>query len=180
MAKRQNAHVQSIVDRETGEEIRREEVYDVPVPSEPEYVKLYLGDLVKLHDLPGSSSNILYELLKFMDYTNSVIVIAARRREICNSLGIQEVTFKKALTALVQADVLIKKERSLFLFNPNLFGRGPWNNIRKLRLELQYSKAGREVSVYIDDREVSLKDKSKSKEPSPVALSDNSLEVAAA
>lgn len=134
-----------VVDPITGEETTVESHTEKAIPPEPDYVKLYVSDLVGLANLPKSHSAVLFELLRLMDYTNRVIVISARSNEICNRLGIKPNTFKKALMGLVSVGILTNESRSVYLFNPRLFGRGPWTRIRKLRLEVNYSKAGREV-----------------------------------
>ncbi|WP_063657596.1 hypothetical protein [Candidatus Arsenophonus triatominarum] len=54
----------SIVDTETGEIKRLESINTVRLPEEPPYVKLYLDDLVRINDLPKSTSKILYQFVR--------------------------------------------------------------------------------------------------------------------
>ncbi|MBR8840787.1 MAG: hypothetical protein DSM106950_44180, partial [Stigonema ocellatum SAG 48.90 = DSM 106950] len=58
-------------------------------------------------------------------------------------------TIDNALVMLVKQDVLIRKDKGLYLGNPLLFGKGEWKDIRELRLTIHYTKEGRTMTAEV-------------------------------
>lgn len=139
-------HKQSI-DHQTGELIQEETIRESWVETEPDYVKVYLKDIIKVKDLPKGTSTVLFALLKRMTYNNDIVISAALRRAIGSEIGLVERTVKKGIEELVKADILIRKDRGFYLFNPFLFGRGKWTDIRKIRMTIDYGKSGKEIKT---------------------------------
>jgi hypothetical protein len=64
--------VKTTVDSITGEIIEIETINDFKVDREPDFVKLYLGDIGKLFNLPNTS--LLMALLHQMNYDNEIVL----------------------------------------------------------------------------------------------------------
>lgn len=124
------------------EEIKTQVIH---VDREPDYVKLYINDLLRLQDIPKSANDILLAIIKRMTYNNDIALFAPVKREIASELNIKEVTVAKAIEMFTNKSILIRKDRGLYVINPYLFGRGKWEEIRKIRLQLVYSKDGRMI-----------------------------------
>jgi hypothetical protein len=133
-----------IVD-ENGElkEMKQSQVF--AMEREPDYVKLYIDDVMKLSDIPKSASSVLFAIVKRMSYSNDIALYAPIKREIEAELGIKEITLKKAIDVFIEKSILFRKARGLYTINPYLFGRGKWEDIKKVRLSVEYSKAGRTI-----------------------------------
>lgn len=110
---------------------------------EPDFVKLYITDIMKLSNLPKSCNSVLMELLKRATYTNEIVVIKSIREEICKTLGIADITLRKAIDEFLDKGILTKKMKGVYVANPFLFARGSWENIRKIRLMVEYNEHGR-------------------------------------
>ena len=136
------------IDVETGEvkEYSQESV----IPKEPDYVKLYLADLVMLNDIPKWVSGILYELLKRMNYQNEIVLNSEIKKRIAKELDIVPKTIDNALVTFVKKNVLFRSGVGVYLANPFLFGKGEWNNIRKIRLSVGYGTKGKEIEANIE------------------------------
>lgn len=153
--------VSQIVNSDTGEidqEVKHQVSY---VEREPDYVKLYISDIIRLTDLPKSSNDILLAILKRMTYNNDIALFAPVKREIAKELELKEITISKAIELFVKKSILLRKDRGLYIINPYFFGRGKWEDIRKIRLQVDYSKNGRMIlktkfyeSDQEDDKEV--------------------------
>ena len=119
----------------------------VRVPSEPPFVKMYLEEITLLHKLPTNCSAIMYEMLKYMDFSGEVIITAKRRKDIAEKLDISEKTIRNQTTSLVKKGILTNPSTSTYVFNPNLFAKGAWNDVSKLResfeLTIKYTKEGK-------------------------------------
>jgi hypothetical protein len=114
--------------------------------TEPSFIKLYLQDLLYLSDIPRGYDRILYALLKKMSYAGGdqngmeVIVNASLKRRIAEELQLKNVgSISNAITDLVKGGVLIRKDVGIYQFNPYLFGKGDWQDVSQLRLEVDYS-----------------------------------------
>lgn len=113
------------------------------VDKEPDFVKVYLNDIMQLSNLPKSSNKVLMALLAKTNYQNEIILHPLVRKEVCAELSIAEVTFRKAVDQFVETGILTKKASNYYIANPYLFGKGSWENIRKIRLLVEYNEHGR-------------------------------------
>lgn len=133
---------------ETGEveRIHRESV----VPKEPEFVKLYLENISMLRGLPKWTDAVLRELLRLMNYKNQIVLNASLKKEIAEDLKIKNIkSIDNALGKLVKGQVLIRKDKGIYIGNPLLFGKGEWKDIRELRMTVHYSTKGRTISTEV-------------------------------
>lgn len=136
-----------VIDDKTGEVIdstlkRTQVSYD----KEPDYVKLYLNDIIRLKDLPPSTSKVLYLIVKHMGYKNIFQAYKPIKKIMCDELDMPITTLNSTIINLKKAGILIPMAeygRGLYLVDPNLFARGSWNKIKDLRLIVDYnSKTG--------------------------------------
>jgi len=123
--------VSRTINHDTGEVVDTALSQSFYADREPNYVKLYVDDILKLSNLPRSSNSLIYELLKRVAYNNEVIIIKAIRQEICRNLSIGDSTFRKGIDEFISKGILYKKEKQIFVFNPFLFGKGAWQDIKK-------------------------------------------------
>lgn len=109
---------------------------------EPQFIKLYLQDVLYLSDLPKHHENILWELLQRVTYAGEGMEIALNasvKRKIMERLGLQNIrSINNALTDLVKGKILYRVDAGLYRPNPYLFGKGDWQDIARLRLEISY------------------------------------------
>ena len=143
MAKPNNKDVtvQTVYNRtitETGEVLQEERITKVRFEREPDFVKLYLKDILYLNDLPKTSNGILFQLLTVMDYDNKIQITAGFKRQIAKDLGIGENTVKQAIFNFQKKNIISKVDTGMYIVNPFYFGRGEWKNIKRLRLSIEY------------------------------------------
>jgi len=132
-----------VVDSQTGEFLQEVTETSSYVEREPDYVKLYIQDILRLQDLPKISNNVLMSILKRMGYNQQIVLIAPTKRQIAKELKIELGTVSKTVEALCKKEVLIREDRGVYIVNPFLFGRGKWEDVRKIRLTIEYSAKGK-------------------------------------
>lgn len=114
--------------------------------NEPPYIKLYLQDILYLTDIPNKHESVLYQLLKRITYAGEengmeVVVNSSLKRRIAKELGFKNIgSISNALTDLVKGKILIRKDVGIYQFNPYFFGKGDWQDISRLRLEINYDE----------------------------------------
>ncbi len=131
-----------VIDSETGELIEYISETKGIIPREPDYVKLYLADISYLNALPKGITGILYELLRKMDYEGRIILNAGLKREIALTLGTTVQNIENAISKFSKKNILMRKDTGIYLANPWLFGKGKWENIRQIRLNVIYNLDG--------------------------------------
>lgn len=137
--------VTTVIDHETGnitEETRKQKLR---VDREPTFIKLYLADLLYIRDLPAGLNGILLGLLQRMSYKNDIVINSAIKREIAEATNTKFSTVNKAITQFVKGELLIRKDRGLYLFNPHLFARGDWSDIQEIRATIRWNSSGRSI-----------------------------------
>lgn len=118
---------------------------------EPPYVKLYIDDITKVLNLPPQSSPLLYELLRLMNFSGTVVIVKSVRERIGNKLGISDKSIRNRLSQLVKAGVMLRVggRYGEYQMNPSLFARGDWSDVRQQReefeLKIRYRKSGDRV-----------------------------------
>ncbi len=112
---------------------------------EPEYVKLYTKDILKLKNIPNASNSVLLAIMRRLGYNNEIGLYAPIKRQIAEELGLSVKKIEQAIQEFAQKDILLRKDRGLYVVNPYYFGKGKWQDIKKLRLTIEYSPAGRSI-----------------------------------
>ncbi len=133
-------------DHETGEIKTSSKRRSIRHEQEPAYIKLYIHDICKLNDIPKTGNDVINELLSLVDYKNEIILSTGVKNRIRDKLGIKKGTLDNTLSRLTNKWSVLKKiDRGIYMLNPNIFGRGNWMDIKKLRLTWEYSENGREL-----------------------------------
>jgi|CXWK01.1.fsa_nt_gi hypothetical protein len=135
------------VDNQTGEVVSRTTTTKVRLPKEPGFVKMYLGDLLHLRNIPTGLRDILDEMLNNMNYENLLVINAGMKRRMAALLGCSIHTINKALWKFSEAKILIRKDTGVYLFNPYLFGKGEWKNIHSIRSTIEWGENGKEIKT---------------------------------
>lgn len=109
---------------------------------EPPYVKLYLEDIGRLNNLNSSEQKVINELVFNMGFNNVVPSYKPVKELIAKRLGMQYNTLDKAIKELNRKGILIRQARGLYIMDPNIFGRGSWRDVKKIRMTIEYAEDG--------------------------------------
>ncbi|MPQ44992.1 replication/maintenance protein RepL [Clostridium tarantellae] len=116
--------------------------------TEPKYVKLYIDDISLLQGLTNNQNNILYNILKLTQFsTNEVILNKYYREKIAKNLNTNDQVIRNAISKLVKKEILFKVATGVYKLNPYLFGSGTWQNIKGLRMTIEYTNEGKKIQI---------------------------------
>lgn len=124
---------------EAGNTKRVSNTTQAKLESEPNFIKLYLDDITYLNNLPKTTSDVIFELLKLTDYQQNIYIHKDQKLEICERLNIKGSAVNKAITALNKAQIILRKSRGHYILNPFFFGKGSWKDIKEIRVKLLYN-----------------------------------------
>lgn len=127
------------IDGATGEIQQISKTQQYAVETEPAFIKLYLNDIMRLKELPPSTSNVLHAILGYMNYQNEIILIGYNKQAICSKMNLPMNTLNKAIDNLYKANILIRVAPSCYIVDPELFGKGSWKDIKNIRLSIEYT-----------------------------------------
>ena len=136
--------IETMVINEQGDIVSKRANKSYDWGEEPSYVKLYLADIMYLSDMPKQYVAVTESLLKRVSYAGDedglcVALVPRTKRIICQELGWKGVqSLDNALQKLVKGNIVERLDRGLYRFNPWLFGKGDWQDINRLRLEVSY------------------------------------------
>ena len=136
--------VETSVMNEHGEMISKRANRVLSWGEEPSYIKLYLQDIMYLSDMPKQYVAVTEALLKRVSYAGDadglcITLVPHIKQRICEDLGWANTrSLDNALMKLVEGKILYRVARSVYQFNPYLFGKGDWQDISRLRLNIQY------------------------------------------
>ncbi|MCV5784107.1 replication/maintenance protein RepL [Escherichia coli] len=144
---RQN--ITEVIDRETGNVTQ--EITDITVqfPQEPAYVKIYIDNLCAVTKAPDSLKDVLFLILRKLDYDGYIALSTRYRKEICKLLGIKDGTLRNRLYSLSKMGIIASCGGNEYQANPNLFARGEWKKIieqrREFEMRIKYSPNGETI-----------------------------------
>lgn len=149
-------HIRTI--NENGEVKHEKNEQDFTYEREPDYIKLYIDGILLLTDLPKGLNDALQHLLQGMNYKNIVVLNAGIKRIIASDLGITTGRLNNIISQLAKKEIMQRIETGVYRFNPNIFGRGKWEDIKKIRMEVEFSpeskaKINSEFEYYGDEQE---------------------------
>jgi len=138
--------IETIVDKLTGE-IISEKTTSQRFTSEPEFVKLYLNDVIKLFELSGTTKTVFLALIRKMNYDNEIVLAGAMKEELAASTKLKKNTFEHSIGDLVTKGVLFKKGNNYYIVNPTLVGKGSWEHVQKIIMTFTYDRNGRMIKT---------------------------------
>lgn len=145
------------LDGDTGEIKKRVNTVVKAFNVEPDYVKVYLQDICYFNDIPKSQMDVLFHLLKHLNYENCIVITSRIRKEIAERLNIGPQTLSNKINKLAKSQMIKIVGRNEYEVNPNFFGRGEWQKVMSRRetgdftLEIKYDKDGkREINTKLD------------------------------
>ena len=130
------------VNNTTGEVEEKEISITYELPREEDYVKVYLRHISAIHNLPKHTHPVIYELLKYVDYENQIILNSSVKQIIAEKMGVKKKTIDDYIQKFVREKILLRRKRNgkimrgIYVLNPAFFGKGNWKNILELRKKL--------------------------------------------
>lgn len=130
------------VDVQTGETFQLSSTKKYKVETEPEYIKMYIRDIARLRDVPKGMDRILLTLVRNMGYNNLIPAYMPIKKMIAHDLGISVSYLNNAIDIFHKKGILIRIARGMYIADPELFAKGKWEDIKKLRLVIEYNQNG--------------------------------------
>jgi len=130
--------VTEVLDKETGEIVEISNTKTFQFEKEPEYIKMYISDVARLKEIPAKMSPILLELVSQMGYNNLIPAYKPIKLMTCRKLGISIDYLNKAIQEFYNKGLFIRVARGVYVADPDLFARGKWEDIKQLRLVIEY------------------------------------------
>jgi len=119
-------------------------------PKEDDFIKLYLSDVGHLHNLQPNQQELLYHFLQKMTYDNLIVINKTIKEMIAKESGKSFRTVENALTSYVDTGILLRQGRGVYIANPYLFGKGRFEDIQKIRMEVVYTAEGIKLKGQIE------------------------------
>lgn len=139
-----------VTDLNTGQIVEEHEYMDGYGEKEPDYVKLYLKDIVALNDLPKGTDRVINVLLKMMSYDNMIVLNSFVKKQMTAELGYKTVqVLNNNINKLVNKKILFRKGTGTYQVNALYFGRGHWSDIKEIRVKQRYSQEGKDIEAEI-------------------------------
>lgn len=126
---------------------------------EPPYIKLYIKDLMYMSDMPKHYTNLVYALLKRVSYASDadgmcVTLVPRIKKAICSELGWEKTSsLDNALQKLLKGQIIYRVDRGVFQMNPYLFGKGEWQDISRIRMQVTYDVDGKTFASVVEHSE---------------------------
>jgi hypothetical protein len=142
------------IDSQDGE-ILRSEIITRKRVSADKFVQLYLDDFGALMGIEGEGEyRLILWCAKNMNYdTNEVIIVNALKKRIAAECDLSPYTINNAVSALVTKNLLLRKDTSIYMLNPNYFFKGKIDDRAALIRTVEYyiQEAGADDVAVVDE-----------------------------
>lgn len=143
--------IKTEIDHETGEVLTTSNSVVTREKSRPKFIQLYVENLNVVWNLSAKAKSALIVLLNNLDYDNKIRIDANQKKIMQVYLDISRYTVANAIKELEEAKLIMaintkalkekySKEfgmplvgRDWYLINPNVVGKGSFNEIKRLR-----------------------------------------------
>ena len=132
----------------TGEILKENEIYVTKAKNRDDFIKFFVDNLSFIgSDLLNAERQVLFILLTKIDYKNIIYINSDLRRDVEALLKVSKSTVSVAINGLKKKGVILSLSDSLkkelgtfsdnaFIINPNIAGRGSFNELQKLRQDI--------------------------------------------
>ena len=132
----------------TGEVLKENEIYVTKAKNRDDFIKFFVDNLSFIgSDLLNAERQVLFILLTKIDYKNIIYINSDLRRDVEALLKVSKSTVSVAINGLKKKGVILSLSDSLkkelgtfsdnaFIINPNIAGRGSFNELQKLRQDI--------------------------------------------
>jgi len=120
-------------DSDTGEVKNLETTQVIFLPAEPPYVKLYIAEISRLHDLQSSAAKVLQELACGSGFDGKFAIGKRIKEQIALNIGSKLQTVENSINQLVKSGLIMRIGRAEYEINPDLFAKGDWRSIKNRR-----------------------------------------------
>lgn len=131
----------------SGEILNVEQHLSIPVGDEPPYYKVYLQDLSNVLGLAPAEHMVWEVLCSNMSFNNIVVLIKPIKDMLVETTGRKYETIRAAIKSLVAKGLLMRQARAVYMVNPKYAARGKWQDIKALRMTIDYNAKGRNIEV---------------------------------
>jgi predicted transcriptional regulator len=123
------------------------QVTKIPVEKEEEFFKTYILTVSYVLGLSGGEKDVFKSICANMSFHNRVILFKPTKKIIAEQTNLSNETVNNLITSLTRRGLLIREARSVYIVNPNYASRGSWEDIKALRLEIEFASHAREIKV---------------------------------
>lgn len=146
-----------VTDSSSGEIMETEQSTTSILPREPDFVKLYVKDIGKMFDLTKSDDKVLFCITKHMTFSNLVYLVMPVKKMIMAELKMPLNTLNDSIRNLSDSGIMQRQAHGVYLINPNLFAKGKWEDIVKIRMAIEYTAAGKKItSIEVENKHVEI------------------------
>lgn len=139
-----------VTDVESGQTRATKETNIVRLPSEPPFIKMYIDDLSHFIGLKERHRDVVFELIKKLDFEGMVTLTPRTRSVIAERLKISDQSFRNYLSEVVKTGLFKRISHNEFEVNPHYFARGDWQSVYHRRkefvMEIRYTAKGRKIT----------------------------------
>lgn len=151
-----------VTDVESGDTRAIKETNIIRLPSEPPFIKMYIDDLSHFIGLKERHKEVVFELIRKLDFEGMITLTPRTRASIAERLGITDQSFRNYLSEVVKTGLFKRISHNEFEVNPHYFARGDWQSVYSRRkefvMEIRYTDKGRKITSSAAEREPEERD----------------------
>jgi predicted transcriptional regulator len=117
--------------------------------SQKDFVYAFTKSIGYLSQLTKSEINTLFGMFKYTTMQNKIFVNKSMKQEISDDMHINFQTVENAITSLAKKGMIGRLDRGVYCLNPEFFGKGDFNNLKKIKIfqEFDFNERTQKVAI---------------------------------
>jgi len=102
--------------------------------NQKDFVYAFTKSIGYLSQLTKSEINTLFGLFKYTTMQNKIYTNKSMKTEISEEMNLNYQTVENSITNLAKKGILGRLERGVYVLNPTFFGKGDFNELKKIKI----------------------------------------------
>lgn len=133
-----------------GEFVEEEKEQIIRYPKTEDFVMTFTKDLGYMKDLTKGEMLVMFGFLQNVSNNNEVVLNKSIKERICNQFDLLPTSMNQLISNLKKKKMIISKERGIYILNTNIFGKGKWNEVKKLRMLIEWDFKSQTKKVLVE------------------------------
>lgn len=123
------------------------------IKKEPDFVKVYIHDVCKVHGLTSVQHQMFNFMLSNMNNDNLVSYGSKTKRDFLEKNKIKPQTFNNNISGLITSGLIERITRGEFRINKKYAAKVNWANVQSIEWNTVYTSKGKEEKITINKNE---------------------------
>lgn len=119
-------------------------------PKTEDFIMTFTKDLGYMQNLSKGEIMVMFGLLKYVNNQNEIIINKSIKERIAEEFNLKIESMNQLISNLKKKKMVLNVERGIYLLNTHLFGKGKWNEVKKMRMYVEWDFKSQTKKMFVE------------------------------